>query len=147
MVEEPEQKRSGAVAEERERTAEVAETKRPRRTKSAVEALIKRAGRTPPDWWDSVELKCPRTLRIDWPQPKKGEKWTPSKYPGQYVISVINPNEFGAATKDRPWLVRRAAHVHRPKHQERARTLKTESRTSDMRGPPPIDTVHFGSIT
>jgi len=62
------------------------------RTKAETEAIIDRAGRTPPDWWDSVQLNYPRTLQLSWPKPKKGEKWTPIKYPGQYVISVINPN-------------------------------------------------------
>jgi len=91
--EESEEKISETGAERKESQAEETESARPKRTKSEVDALIKEAGRTPPDWWDSVELKYPRTLRMDWPQPRKGEKWTPSKYPGQYVISVINPNQ------------------------------------------------------
>ena len=62
------------------------------RTKAEVQALIAEAGATPPEWWDAVSLKYPRTLLLNWPKPKKGEKWTPSKYPGQYIISVINPN-------------------------------------------------------
>lgn len=62
------------------------------RTKTEVEALIREAGTTPPEWWDSVQLSYPRTLQLNWPKPKPKEPWTPNKYPAQYVISVINPN-------------------------------------------------------
>jgi len=63
-----------------------------KRTRRQVEALIKEAGKTPPEWWDSVELDYPKTLLLAWPKPAKGEKWQPRKYPGQYVISVAGPN-------------------------------------------------------
>ena len=62
-----------------------------KRSKSEVEALIKKAGKTQPEWWDSAQLNYPRTLDLNWPNPR-GKPWQPNKYLGQYVISVINPN-------------------------------------------------------
>lgn len=60
------------------------------RSRAEVEAIIKQSGRTPPDWWDSVALDYPRTLELTWPKPEP--PWSPSKYLGQYIISVVNPN-------------------------------------------------------
>ena len=39
-----------------------------KRTKSQVEALIRKAGATPPTWWDSVKLDYPATLDLTWDQ-------------------------------------------------------------------------------
>ena len=50
-----------------------------KRTRGQVEALIKEAGKTPPEWWDSVQLDYPKTLLLAWPNPRKGEKWQPRK--------------------------------------------------------------------
>ena len=65
---------------------------KPTRTREEVEELIETLGRKRPDWWASVPLRYPKTLLLTWPRPKHGEPWTPGKYPGQYVISVVNPN-------------------------------------------------------
>ena len=37
------------------------------KTKDEVDAQIKQAGGTYPDWWDSVELKYHERLDINWP--------------------------------------------------------------------------------
>ena len=62
------------------------------RTAAEVEALIRKAGTTPPDWWNSVQLNYPPTLDLAWPDPKPKEPWTPGKNVGQYFWSVINEN-------------------------------------------------------
>ena len=56
-----------------------------------VEALIAKLGRTPPDWWDSVEINSPRTLDLNWSYPPRGV-WNNQRYVGQYVWDIINPN-------------------------------------------------------
>jgi uncharacterized protein with FMN-binding domain len=62
------------------------------RTKAEVEALIQKAGATPPDWWDATPLNFPKTLDLGMnpPPPKSG--WDPSKNVGQFFWSVINEN-------------------------------------------------------
>jgi len=62
------------------------------RTKSQVLALIEKAGRTRPDWWNEVKmLDYPRTLDLKWPQPPRGTR-NPQKYVGQYFWDTVNPN-------------------------------------------------------
>lgn len=61
------------------------------RTPDEVEALIRKVGGTAPDWWDSVELKYPETLDMDWPMKAEGN-WNNQKNVGQYIWDVINPN-------------------------------------------------------
>jgi uncharacterized protein with FMN-binding domain len=62
------------------------------KTAAEIDAMIKKAGESQPDWWGSVQLNYPKTLDLTWQQPPKGEPWTPSKWLGQYVWSVINEN-------------------------------------------------------
>ena len=62
------------------------------RSRAELRALVKRVGPTLPEWWDSEPLQYPETLDLSWPKPKQGEKWSPRKYVGQYLISVIFPN-------------------------------------------------------
>ncbi|MCP4258405.1 MAG: FMN-binding protein [Planctomycetes bacterium] len=61
------------------------------RTREEVEALIKNAGASAPDWWDSAGLNYPKTLDLNWPI-KPGGKWNNQKHVGQYIWDVINPN-------------------------------------------------------
>jgi uncharacterized protein with FMN-binding domain len=61
------------------------------RTRDEVEALIKDAGASAPEWWDSAELSYPKTLNLNWPM-KPGGKWNNQKNVGQYIWDVINPN-------------------------------------------------------
>ncbi|NQT86455.1 hypothetical protein HQ560_06795, partial [bacterium] len=61
------------------------------RSRSEVDALINKAGATPPDWWDSVPLDYPKTLDLSWPDKPPGG-WNQSKNVGQYLFSVINEN-------------------------------------------------------
>jgi uncharacterized protein with FMN-binding domain len=56
-----------------------------------VKAIIDRLGRVAPDWWNSVELKYPRNLDLNWSLPPRGV-WNNQRYVGQYVWDVINPN-------------------------------------------------------
>ena len=65
--------------------------KRPVRTEAEVEALIRQAGSTPPDWWDSVPLEYPKTLDLSWPD-KPPPPWDPNKNIGQYLWGTINEN-------------------------------------------------------
>ena len=62
------------------------------RTKAEVQALIVTAGATAPDWFKTTPLNYPKTLDLTWMKPAPKEPWTPSKYLGQYVWSVINEN-------------------------------------------------------
>jgi len=62
------------------------------RTRAEVEALISKAGTTPPDWWASTPLNYPPTLDLTWQKPPPKTPWTPSKYLGQYIWGVINEN-------------------------------------------------------
>lgn len=61
------------------------------RTPKEVETLIKKVGAEAPEWWDSVELKYPKTLDMTWPL-KPGGQWDNQKNVGQYIWDVINPN-------------------------------------------------------
>ena len=73
----------------------------PRPTRTQVDALIQKAGTTPPDWWDSVPLEYPATLDLSWAKPKPGTPWNPQKNVGQYIWSVINenPGKWKSGTK------------------------------------------------
>jgi uncharacterized protein with FMN-binding domain len=62
------------------------------RTRAEIDALIEKAGTTPPDWWATEKLTYPPTLDLTWAKPVPKEPWTPSKYLGQYLWSVINEN-------------------------------------------------------
>jgi uncharacterized protein with FMN-binding domain len=37
------------------------------KTKAEIDTLIEKTGSTVPDWWDSVELRIPETLDMNWP--------------------------------------------------------------------------------
>jgi len=71
--------------------AEQPSSKAKSRTKAEVDALIQKAGTTPPDWWDSVPLDYPQTLDLTWPKQVKGP-WDPQRNIGQYIWSTINEN-------------------------------------------------------
>ena len=60
-------------------------------TQTDIDAIIEKAGKTPPEWWNSVKLNYPATLDLTWPTPPRGTPWNPNKYINQYYISVINP--------------------------------------------------------
>ena len=62
-----------------------------KRTEAQIEKLIERLGRTPPEWYDSVELEYPRPLDLSWPQ-QPPPPWDSRKNVGQYIWDVINPN-------------------------------------------------------
>jgi uncharacterized protein with FMN-binding domain len=63
------------------------------RTRAEVESLIKQEGGKPPEWWDSVELKYPKSLDLSWPvRLPQGTPWNANRNVGQYIWDVINPN-------------------------------------------------------
>ena len=62
------------------------------RTRDEIDAMIDEAGKTPPQWWDSVTLRYPKTLDLSWPKPPEGSDWDTKKNVGQYLWSVINEN-------------------------------------------------------
>lgn len=64
---------------------------RRQRSRAQVMADVNRAGRTPPDWFDSTRLQYPQTLDLSWPE-KPGGKWNTQRNVGQYWHSVVNPN-------------------------------------------------------
>jgi uncharacterized protein with FMN-binding domain len=45
---------------------------RQERTKAEIDVLIDKAGSTPPDWWESTELRYPDTLDMNWPVQSQG---------------------------------------------------------------------------
>ena len=61
------------------------------RTRADVQAIIQKAGTTPPEWWDAVPLDYPKTLDLSWPEKPPGQ-WNAQKNVGQYLWSVINEN-------------------------------------------------------
>jgi len=66
-------------------------TGRATRSPADVDALIKKAGETPPEWWDSVPLEYPKSLDLSWPEKPPGG-WDANRNVGQYLFSVINEN-------------------------------------------------------
>lgn len=62
------------------------------RSKSEILALIRSAGETPPEWFDSTPLDYPDTLDLSWPLKPPTEGWHSHKNMGQYIWSVINEN-------------------------------------------------------
>jgi uncharacterized protein with FMN-binding domain len=61
------------------------------RTKAEVLELIKQAGSTPPDWYDSTPVEHPPSLDLSWEEPAPGP-WNNQKNMGQYIWDIINPN-------------------------------------------------------
>jgi uncharacterized protein with FMN-binding domain len=71
---------------------QAAETRTPAtRTRAEVEALIKEVGAKPPEWWNSVTPRYPRTLDLNWPLKPVG-KWDANRNMGQFIWDIINPN-------------------------------------------------------
>jgi len=57
---------------------------------ATILAQIDRAGKTNPDWWDSVQLTYPKTL--DLPGTNRVQGWKPQHNLGAHLWSVIIPN-------------------------------------------------------
>lgn len=61
-------------------------------TRQEIEAMIDKAGRTNPDWWDRVTVtNLPATMDMSW-QTVHGAPWNPQKNLGQFYWDVIYPN-------------------------------------------------------
>jgi len=67
-----------------------ASTNTTQRSASQINALIRRAGKTSPDWWDSVRLNYPKTLDLAGTSPAKG--WRPQMNLGAHFWSVVTPS-------------------------------------------------------
>lgn len=61
------------------------------RTRQEVEALIRQAGKAPPDWLATTKLSIPPTLDLSWPDKPQGP-WNNQKNVGQFIWDVVNPN-------------------------------------------------------
>jgi uncharacterized protein with FMN-binding domain len=61
------------------------------RSKAEIIELVKQAGSTPPDWYDSTPVEHPKSLDLSWPEPAPGP-WDNQKNMGQYIWDIINPN-------------------------------------------------------
>jgi uncharacterized protein with FMN-binding domain len=64
----------------------------PAKTKAEIQALIKKVGATPPDWFQATPLNFPKTLDLSWPE-NPGGAWDPNKNVGQFIWTTINENE------------------------------------------------------
>lgn len=73
-------------------TAWSADAPVPQRSKAEMLKLVETEGATTPPWFAAQKVNYPPTLLIHWERPKDKEPWTPSKYLGQYIWSVINEN-------------------------------------------------------
>ncbi len=63
------------------------------RSPAVVQALIKQAGETPPDWFATTKLNYPQTLDLTWAPPPQGSRWNNQQNVGQFIWDIINPNE------------------------------------------------------
>lgn len=61
------------------------------RSRAEVQAIIQKAGSTPPEWYESTPLDYPQSLDLSWPEKPPGG-WNPSRNVGQYLWSTINEN-------------------------------------------------------
>jgi uncharacterized protein with FMN-binding domain len=96
------------------------------RTRAEVEAIIQKAGTTPPDWWNSVPLTYPKTLELTWTQPPKGTPFTASKYLGQYIWGTINENP--ARWREGAKLMHHVLTVNKDDTAKLARTMEALAR-------------------
>jgi uncharacterized protein with FMN-binding domain len=60
--------------------------------KAEVQAIIKKVGATPPEWFAATPLNFPKTLDLAWPD-TPGGGWDPSKNVSQFIWTSINENE------------------------------------------------------
>ncbi len=79
---------ASAFASAETKPAKVARKRPP--TRVMIEKMITQAGKTQPDWWDSVELDYPETL--DLAGKDRAEGWAPRVNLGAYYWSIVNPN-------------------------------------------------------
>ncbi len=61
------------------------------RSPSAIEALIDKEGRTPPEWFDATPLDFPDTLDLTWPEPTP-VVWNYTRNVDHYLYDIINSN-------------------------------------------------------
>lgn len=122
------------------------------KSKAEIDTLIEEIGSTAPDWWDSVELRIPETLDMNWPvrmrfqqgrggfgfrggrggfrgrgsfitQNTSGYGQDNSKGVDQYLIQVIYPN--APRHQEGIKLVNHLMIMHKDDRQKLARSLST----------------------
>ncbi|NQZ67687.1 MAG: FMN-binding protein [Lentisphaeria bacterium] len=70
-------------------------------SKSEINRLIQAAGKSKPDWWNSVNLNYPKSLDLSYPAKPVGKGWNSRLNVNQYMWSIINenPGRFKQGTK------------------------------------------------
>jgi uncharacterized protein with FMN-binding domain len=61
--------------------------------KAEVQALIRKIGATPPDWFAATPLNYPKSIDLTWQDPPPGAPWDPSRHIGHFIWTSINENE------------------------------------------------------
>ncbi len=95
------------------------------RSPQQIEQLIDRLGRTPPEWWDSVDLSYPPTLDLSWPL-RPPPVWNAQKNVGQYLWDVIQPNP--GKWREGIRLVHHLLDLHQDDPAKRTRAMTTLGR-------------------
>ena len=70
----------------------VSATARAEGTRTELDALIDREGKTPPPWFKETSLNYPESLDLSWPKGPPPGGWNNQKNVGQFVWDIINPN-------------------------------------------------------
>jgi len=60
------------------------------RTETQVDDLVENVGRTKPKWYESVPLRFPRTLKLNWRVTSRG--WKPHVNLRQYIDGIVSPS-------------------------------------------------------
>jgi len=95
-------------------------------TRTQVESMIDRQGRTPPEWWDSVPLDYPQSLDLNWSAPPPGSPWNSQRNMGQYIWDVINPNP--TKWKSGVRLMHHLLSVHKNRPEKQAQVMDSLGR-------------------
>ena len=83
---------SSAASTRREASTQGSDDSAIVRSPAEINQIIEQAGRTPPEWFDSVALEYPDTLDLSWPLKPPVEGWDNQKNMGQYIWDIVNPN-------------------------------------------------------
>jgi uncharacterized protein with FMN-binding domain len=92
------------------------------RSKAEILELVKQAGSTPPDWYDSTPVEHPKSLDLAWPEPAP-EPWNNQKNMGQYIWDIINPNPGRWRSGVR--LIHHLMAMHKDDDTKRQRAMRT----------------------
>ena len=62
------------------------------RTPAEIQAIITKAGRQEPEWFETTPLSYPKTLDLSWPNGPAEGGWNNQKNVGQWIWDIVNPN-------------------------------------------------------